>query len=105
MAGSKRTISHRVRMEVALRYGGKPGERVAVKCRFCSATGDVYIFPLTPRQTVGWAVFPGLELDHVVPESAGGPSNADNIVLSCRRCNRSRGTRPADSFVPNQASA
>lgn len=31
--------------------------------------------------------------DHIIPISAGGQNNEDNIVLSCRRCNLSKGTK------------
>ena len=31
-----------------------------------------------------------LEVDHVIPESQGGPSTADNLCFSCRNCNSSK---------------
>jgi 5-methylcytosine-specific restriction endonuclease McrA len=34
-----------------------------------------------------------LNLDHVVPRSRGGASTWDNVVCSCRRCNRTKGGR------------
>ena len=34
-----------------------------------------------------------LNLDHVVPRSRGGASTWDNVVCSCRRCNRIKGGR------------
>lgn len=38
-------------------------------------------------------------LDHVIPRSQGGPGHIDNYRLACARCNRLRGTQPADAFV------
>lgn len=35
----------------------------------------------------------GLQIDHLVPRSRGGPDSADNSVLSCPTCNASRGDR------------
>jgi HNH endonuclease len=32
-------------------------------------------------------------IDHVVPQSAGGSENADNLALACRNCNERRGNR------------
>ena len=29
-----------------------------------------------------------MTLEHVVPESKGGPSTADNLVLACSECNQ-----------------
>ncbi len=33
------------------------------------------------------------EVDHRIPVSRGGPNTADNIVISCRPCNRSKSAR------------
>lgn len=30
------------------------------------------------------------ELDHLIPRSEGGATTVENVVLSCRTCNRSR---------------
>jgi len=32
-----------------------------------------------------------LTLDHLMPKSKGGSNNMENLRLSCRRCNQSRG--------------
>lgn len=47
--------------------------RDGFKCRYCGAD-DV---PLT--------------VDHVVPWEAGGPSTEENLVASCRKCNKTKG--------------
>lgn len=78
-----------VRREVAFRYGAVEGTPLYVKCHYCrEAEGGIHIFSQT-----GWVAFAELELDHVMPEYLGGPSTADNIVLACRKCNRSKGSR------------
>jgi 5-methylcytosine-specific restriction endonuclease McrA len=37
-------------------------------------------------------------LDHVLPRSAGGPLNRDNLVLACSACNNERGIMEAEAF-------
>lgn len=32
-------------------------------------------------------------LDHVIPWSAGGSDNVDNLVMSCQQCNQAKGAR------------
>ncbi len=34
------------------------------------------------------------EFDHIIPRARGGTDDPENIVLSCRACNRSRNARP-----------
>jgi 5-methylcytosine-specific restriction endonuclease McrA len=38
------------------------------------------------------------EFDHVTPYARGGSSEFDNIVDSCRTCNRSKGARTPDEW-------
>jgi hypothetical protein len=38
-----------------------------------------------------------LNLDHVIPRALGGVSSWDNVVCSCRRCNRVKGGRTPDT--------
>ncbi|WP_338129699.1 HNH endonuclease [Burkholderia glumae] len=51
-------------------------------CRYCGARG-VY-----------------LEADHVVPLSRGGPTTEQNLVTSCRPCNRSKGAKLVEEWRP-----
>jgi 5-methylcytosine-specific restriction endonuclease McrA len=37
--------------------------------------------------------FKEIELDHLIPHSRNGSSDADNLAVSCLPCNRSRGNR------------
>lgn len=83
---SKRAIPNSVRREVCRRYGAEPGTKVDVKCHYCDHIGMID----------WWANYPywptlDLEFDHFIPESLGGPTTAANLVLACRRCNRSKG--------------
>lgn len=85
---SKRAIPWASRQALAARHGCGPGETVDVACAFCGAPGKVWRPP-----NGGWVTFPGLEIDHVIPEIVGGSSHPDNLRLLCRRCNRSKGAR------------
>lgn len=40
-----------------------------------------------------------IHLDHVVPESLGGPTTYDNLQVTCRRCNIAKGILTEDEFV------
>lgn len=37
--------------------------------------------------------------DHVVPLCRGGANTPDNLVPTCRACNKSKGAKTADEFV------
>lgn len=39
------------------------------------------------------------ELDHVYPASRGGRSDADNLTVACRPCNRSKGARTPEEWL------
>lgn len=65
----ERTRWRRLRDEVLSRDGRR--------CRYCDGPADA--------------------VDHVVPVSAGGPTEADNLVAACQSCNSRKGdTRPED---------
>lgn len=94
----KRSIPQAVRRAVAVAAGGVPGQTTEAACHYCNEAGWIYWPTLYPSGRPGaWVHFTGLELDHVIPESAGGPATADNIVLACRPCNRRKGARLAVS--------
>lgn len=84
----KRAIPSAERRRIAERYGCTPGRTVPVTCHYCPATGSIIWMAHYPC----WPMFT-FELDHVIPEFRGGPSIAENLVLACRRCNRSKGAR------------
>lgn len=41
--------------------------------------------------------------DHVVPRSAGGPDDLNNLVLACRECNHEKRARPLLIFFALRA--
>ena|SRR5712691_8968524 len=49
------------------------GHRAGYHCEYCG-------YPEAASSTP-------LEMDHIVPESRGGPSTLDNLALCCRACN------------------
>ncbi len=38
------------------------------------------------------------DIDHIVPQSYGGGDNTDNLQITCRRCNRSKGNSMDDTM-------
>lgn len=40
-----------------------------------------------------------IHLDHVIPESQGGPTSYNNLQVTCRKCNLAKGTLTEDEFV------
>lgn len=57
-------ISKRLRQQVAERAGGY--------CEYCKAPQRILI---------------ELQIDHIIPISAGGETTLDNLCLTCRHCN------------------
>ena len=53
-------------------------KRDGYACVYCSATDH-------------------LEIDHIIPVSAGGPSLRDNLQVLCRSCNRKKRTRTSNA--------
>lgn len=88
----KRAIPAATRRAVALREGGIPGCSSPASCSYCGRPGSIF----WPRRMDGkpgaWVQFPGLDLDHIIPERSGGSNAPENITLACRPCNRSKGT-------------
>jgi hypothetical protein len=95
----KLAIPLQVRRDVATRYNCKPGGSVDVGCYYCETGGKVQWFKLSNGKPSAWVVFPGMELDHFIPESNGGETVASNIVLCCRDCNRAKGTKDGVAFL------
>lgn len=60
-------------------------ERAFNRCEYCLLPAGVAFFPH--------------EIDHVIPEKHGGVTKADNLALTCWRCNRHKGT-DLGSFDP-----
>ena len=92
MTFKKKAIPEASRRELALRYGATPGEISPASCHYCGTPGRINWRRLYSGKPGAWVSF-SLEIDHVVPESAGGSSEAENLVLACRSCNRKKGAR------------
>jgi hypothetical protein len=46
-----------------------------------------------PKQCVYCSSIDDLTTDHLIPRSRGGDDSADNVVLACQLCNKSRGEK------------
>ena len=40
-----------------------------------------------------------VHLDHVIPESKGGPTTYNNLQVTCRKCNLAKGTLTEEEFT------
>lgn len=40
-----------------------------------------------------------IHLDHVIPESQGGPTTVNNLQVTCRRCNTAKGVLSESEFT------
>lgn len=86
----KRAIPGSVKQVVVERAGATPGTTSPIECHYCGREGTIW-WPLTYTGKVGsHMVMRGFEFDHVYPESKGGATTPENIVISCRPCNRSK---------------
>jgi hypothetical protein len=52
-------------------------QRAAQRCEYCQVPADVALLPF--------------QIDHIIAEKHGGPTTADNLALSCERCNSHKG--------------
>lgn len=92
----RRDLPAWVRVEIARRHGLRPGEERLVSCSYCGRQGLMKFWPMRRLSRVGWAgLADGMEYDHVHPLARGGSSDPENIVVACRPCNRSKGSRVA----------
>jgi 5-methylcytosine-specific restriction endonuclease McrA len=84
------------------------GRRRKVVKKLIRRHGDVCSYcrvPLGPEPSDGILGPRARTVDHVVPRSLGGTHNLANLVLSCSRCNGSKGSLPVAEFIaygPNQ---
>lgn len=98
-SGKKRIIPAASRRGVALKYGCEPGKSKEAQCYHCKANGRIYWNTLQSGKPGGWVYFADLEIDHLIPENSGGTEDIENLILSCRHCNRSRGSKEMIEFV------
>jgi 5-methylcytosine-specific restriction endonuclease McrA len=94
----KKAIPAAVRRELAARHGCAPGASVDVKCAYCPSIGQVHWIVQPTDRGPGWVTFTGLEMDHIAAEIAGGATTAENLVLACVPCNRSKSVKPVSAW-------
>ncbi len=101
----KLAIPQSVRRDIAKKYGCQPGKQKKVDCYYCGLQGEVYWFAFPDGRPSSWVTFPGLEIEHLIAESEGGETQSENLVLACRNCNRSKGTKHWVDFMLSRAFA
>lgn len=94
----KKAIPAAVRRELAARHGCEPGASVRAKCAYCDFIGGIHWTVQPTDRGPGWVAFTGLEMDHVIAEIEGGQSSADNLVLACLPCNRSKSIKAVSAW-------
>ena len=91
----------------------RTGDNLDILRRIDSASVDlIYLGPrslrtgTTPNRQEGRCngcrsefPFRVLEVDHVIPQRAGGQDNIENLQLLCAHCNRVKGDRPQEYLV------
>jgi 5-methylcytosine-specific restriction endonuclease McrA len=40
-----------------------------------------------------------IHLDHIIPESRGGPTSYENLQVTCRKCNTAKGVLSESEFM------
>lgn len=74
MSKDRKPLSKRTRFEVFKRDG--------FICQYCGNTPPAVV----------------LEVDHIIPVSAGGKSTEDNLITACFDCNRGKGAKDLSSI-------
>ncbi len=63
-------------------------------CQYCGKAGKKGHYPDKVFEIIfGKEV--AFEIDHIIPEFRGGKTILDNLILACRKCNRSKGYKYA----------
>jgi hypothetical protein len=75
MQGNKLTIIRKAERQIDQRTMWQVFKRDDYTCRYCGQTG----IPLT--------------VDHIVLWEKGGPTTEENLITSCKKCNKTRGNR------------
>lgn len=80
----ERVILRKSQRNVDGKISWKVFKRDGYKCRYCG----IDHVPLT--------------VDHIITWETGGATHVDNLVTSCRKCNRVRGNTPYDQWVKSK---
>lgn len=80
-SGIKKIVLRKTTRQIDQKVSWAVYKRDDYKCRYCGADS----VPLT--------------VDHLVLWEDGGPSIMDNLVSSCRRCNKTRGNTPYKDWL------
>ena len=79
-AGTTKIILRKSSRQISTQVSWAVFERDDFRCRYCGRRG-----PLT--------------VDHVITWEDGGPSTTENLISSCRKCNRVRSNTPYDEWI------
>jgi hypothetical protein len=77
----QKTIVRKAERQIAGGVSWKVYHRDNYSCRYCGKSG----IPLT--------------VDHIILWEDGGPSIEENLLTSCRKCNRTRGNTPYEEWI------
>lgn len=64
-------------------------ERAGHRCEYCQSQEAILGMPF--------------EIEHILPQSAGGGTEENNLCLACPRCNRYKGTQVEGADVESEA--
>ena len=79
-----KTILRKSARQIDVRISWKVYKRDDYTCRYCGLTG----IPLT--------------VDHLVLWEEGGPTIEENLLTSCKKCNKLRGNMPYDEWLNSE---
>ena len=82
---TQKTIVRKAERQIAGNISWKVYARDNYSCRYCGKSG----IPLT--------------VDHIILWEDGGPSIEDNLLTSCKKCNRTRGNTPYPEWITSKA--
>ena len=86
----KATIPERLKSAVIIRDRGV--------CQNCGKKAIIYewgavSYPRYRAYERKWGINISFEIGHIIPESQGGATVLENLILLCRFCNRNLGTK------------
>lgn len=78
-------------------------KRCGINCFYCGKEGIIFkcnhrVHEKRPLSIYGSGT-DVMHFDHVIPLCAGGKNTAENIVISCQKCNLSKGRKIINAMV------